>query len=201
MSVSRGTLPRSVSRETQQRLQAFADLLTRWNTRINLVARGDIPDVWERHVQDSLQLAEFMPASAASACDLGSGAGFPGLVLAIATSLRFTLIEADTRKAAFLREAARITGATVAIVNARIEDARLSPTDLVTARALAPLTKLLEFGSPLLHPGGTMLFLKGASAETEIAEAQRRWTMRVERHISRTSRDGVILRISEVERA
>ena len=201
MSVSRETLNQSVSRETLERLQAFVDLLKTWNTRINLISPRDVPNVWARHVGDSLQLTQLIPEVTQTACDLGSGGGFPGLVLAIATGLTFTLIEADARKATFLREAARLTTAPITVVNRRIEATRLPPVDLITARALAPLTKLLELGFPLLRPGGTMLFLKGASAESEVADAQRGWIMHVERHISRTSESGVILRISEVQRA
>ena len=201
MNVSRETLLEAVSRETLERLETFVALLQSWNTRINLVSHGDAEQLWTRHVLDSLQLIRLFPNEAQSAVDLGSGAGFPGLVLAIAGGVRFTLIEADARKAAFLREAGRLTTTDVTVLNARIERIRLPKTDLITARALAPLDKLLRFGVPLLKAEGTMLFLKGAQAEKEIADAERRWTMRLERHISLTSEGGVILRISEVERA
>ncbi len=140
-------------------------------------------------------------STARSAIDLGSGGGFPGLVLAIATGLPFTLIEADSRKATFLREAARVTGTTVTVLTQRIEDANPPAAELITARALAPLAKLLAYSQPLLTPGGTMLFLKGKRAEAEIAEARLDWTMRIERHESQTGGGGVILRISEVQRA
>ena len=201
MNVSRETLDQSVSRETLERLNAFVELLKTWNTRINLISPRDVPNVWVRHVGDSLQLAELIPEITQTACDLGSGGGFPGLVLAIATGLTFTLIEADARKAAFLCEAARLTTAPITVMNRRIQATHVPQVDLITARALAPLTKLLELGFPLLRPGGTMLFLKGASSESEVADAQRGWMMNVERHISRTSESGVILRISEVQRA
>ncbi len=201
MTVSRETLLEGVSRETLERLETYVTLLQVWNTRINLVGHGDTDHLWTRHVLDSLQLFRLFPNEPQSAVDLGSGAGFPGLVLAITCGLRFTLIEADARKAAFLREAARLTRTEVTILNARIENVRLPRTDLITARALAPLDTLLTLGTPLLETDGTMLFLKGAQVEKEIADAERRWTMRLERHISLTSEGGVILRISEVARA
>ncbi len=173
----------------------------RWNARINLVSRGDVAHLWPRHIQDCLQLRRLVPQTAQTAFDLGSGAGFPGLILAMVLQTRFTLVEADTRKAAFLQEAARITATKVTILNCRIEDVQAPKADLITARALAPVSRLLELAQPLLRPGGIMLFLKGSGVEAEIAEAERTWTLHTERHISATSEGGVILRISEVERA
>ena len=201
MSVSRETGQGSVSRETRARLETFVELLLAWNDKINLVSSRDVAFVWPRHIEDSLQLTPLIKAGTHSAIDLGAGAGFPGLVLAIATNIPFTLIEADTRKSAFLREAARLTHAPVTVLAARIETLQLPQADLITARALAPLPRLLDLATPHLAPGGTMLFLKGASAETEVAGANSLWTMTVERHISRTSQDGVVLRITGVQRA
>jgi 16S rRNA (guanine527-N7)-methyltransferase len=197
MGVSRETGP-NVSRETEEKLHLFADLLIAWNARINLVSRADLPKLWSRHIADSLQLVRLVPEAVDSAIDLGSGAGFPGLVLAVATGIPFHLIEADQRKAAFLREAARVTGAAVTVHATRIEAATCPPAALVTARALAPLTQLLPMAARLLRPGGVCLFPKGQSAEREIAEVQGAWTMRVERHISQIDHSGVILRISEI---
>jgi 16S rRNA (guanine527-N7)-methyltransferase len=189
-----------VSRETAFRLALFGTLLLRWNARINLVSRADIEHVWRRHIEDSLQLVTLIPPGTASAIDLGSGAGFPGLILAIATDIPFTLIEADQRKAAFLREAARLTQAPATVLARRIEGLSAAAAPLVTARALAPLTNLLGLAAPLLAEGGVCLFPKGETAEIEIEAAAAAWTMRIERHISRTDRNGVILRISEVAR-
>ncbi len=176
-------------------------LLLVWNRKINLIARRDETWIWRRHVNDSLQLAKLIPPGIDGATDLGSGAGFPGMVLAIATGICFTLVEADARKCAFLREAARATSAPVTVVNERIEATTTPPAALITARALAPLTELLALSHRLLAPGGTLLFPKGISAESEIEIALRQWTMRVERHISETGGGGMILRISEVQRA
>lgn len=200
MSVSRETDFGSVSRETRARLDAFAALLLRWNSRINLVSRGDEADISSRHIDDSLQLLNLIPSGTQRAIDLGSGAGFPGLVLAIATRIPFDLVESDQRKCAFLREAARATQAPAKVHATRIEAANLEPATLITARALAPLKTLLGLAAPLLAKGGVCIFPKGESADREIEEASAAWTMRIERIISRTDRSGVILRISEVTR-
>ncbi len=190
----------SVSRETQERLATYERLLLEWNPRINLIARSSTASVGSRHFDDSLQLLPFFAHDSAAAIDVGSGGGFPGLVLCIATGIPFTLIEADIRKAAFLREVARMTEAPARIVSQRAEAVTGLAAPIVTARALAPLPQLLALCHPLLSPGGTMLLLKGAGVEAEITAALRNWTMRIERHISSTSEGGVILRISEVER-
>lgn len=182
------------------KLQAFLELLRRWNRSVNLVSRADESVLWERHVLDSLQLAPLIPPGVERAIDLGSGAGFPGLVLAIETGIRFDLIEADQRKAAFLREAARVAGATVQVHACRIEACRIPPAPLVTARALAPLPKLLGLAAPLLSGGGICLFLKGANANIELTAAAAEWHMRVESVPSRTAADAVILRVSEIAR-
>ena len=185
--------------EIVRRLEQFAGLLARWNQRINLVSSGDLAKLWSRHIWDSLQLMAHVPA-AASIIDLGSGAGFPGLILAIRTGNPVTLIEADTRKAAFLREAARETATRVTILNARIEEATPSAASIVTARALAPLPTLLHWAAPLLLPGGSCLFLKGKSVDDELTQASTRWHMTIERTPSRTDPDGVILALSHIRR-
>ncbi len=180
---------------TEARLRQFADLLLRWNPTLNLIAAGDASVVWDRHIADSLQLAKLMPPAIERAVDLGSGGGFPGLVLAIATGVRFDLIESDRRKASFLRTAILETGAPATVHNARIEDASVAPAPLVTARALAPLPRLLTLAARFLTPDGTCLFLKGAKVAEERAAAERTWTMAVESIPSDTGPDGVVLRI------
>ena len=176
-------------------LQRFAELLLRWNGTLNLIAAKDSGVVWERHIADSLQLVPLMPEGIQRAVDLGSGGGFPGLVLAIATGVAFDLIESDRRKAAFLRTAILETGAPAQVHCCRIEDARVKPARLVTARALAPMQRLLPLAAPLLTADGVCLFLKGARAEAELAAADADWMMSVERIPSQTSGDGVVLRI------
>lgn len=182
-----------VSRET---LKSFAALLLRWNRRVNLISRGDESLLWERHIADSLQLAELMVPRPDRAIDIGSGAGFPGLILAIATGVQFDLIEADQRKAAFLREAARILNVPVRVHACRAEAVLLPPAPLITARAVAPLPTLLEWAAPLLAPGGTCLFLKGSRVDDELTAAGAEWHIQMQRLPSRTP-GGSILRITE----
>lgn len=193
------SIPADVSRETSQRLIVFAELLQRWNQRINLVSPHDLPHLWDRHIADSLQLLEELPPGAPFV-DLGSGGGFPGLVLAIANDSPVTLVEADQRKASFLREAARATGTTANVIVKRIEQADLPPTRYLTARALAPLPRLLDWSARFLAADGVCLFLKGRGAEDELTAAATEWHMAVSRRRSRTDPDGVILRLSEIRR-
>ncbi len=200
MSVSRETLAPHVSRETLDRLTAFASLLKRWNRRINLISRADEAVLWERHIADSWQLAALVPPGATRGADFGSGAGFPGLVVSVATGLPMHLVESDLRKAAFLHEAARITQAPVTVHSCRVEQAVFPKTDVIMARGLASLPALLALAMPHLALNGVCLFPKGENVDLEIAEAKHSWTMRIERHISSTDRRGVILRVSEVAR-
>ncbi len=188
----------NVSRETRDRLDGFVDCLLRWNSTINLVSRKDEATIWQRHVEDSLQLAALIETPVTRAIDLGSGGGFPGLVLCIATNTPFDLVEADQRKAAFLREAARLTQAPARIHAGRAETLTLEPALLVTARALAPLPALLAIAARFVAPGGSCLFLKGAGVDAELTEARARWHMRVGRTASRTSPRASVLRISEI---
>src|SRR5512132_2616021 len=144
-----------------ERLSAYLAILERWQRRINLVGAGTLADPWRRHFLDSAQLAPLLPSDRPRLIDLGSGAGFPGLVLAILTPVRVRLVESDARKCAFLSEVARMTGAQVEIENARIESLAPAACEVVSARALAPLRKLLEYAGRLLASNGSCLFLKG----------------------------------------
>jgi 16S rRNA (guanine527-N7)-methyltransferase len=188
----------TVSRETRQRLAAYVDLLLRWQRTIHLISQHDVAQVWTRHIDDALQLLPLIPPGTDRGIDLGSGAGLPGLVLAIATGIPFDLIEADHRKAAFLREAARLTAAPATVHATRIEAAAIPRAPLITARALAPLDTLLGWAAPLLAPGGTCLFPKGRGVEDELTAAAARWHMHVLRTPSRTDPSATILRISEI---
>jgi len=189
-----------VSRETMARLEAYAELLTRWSARINLVGRDTIADVWRRHILDSAQLWSFVPKQARGMADLGSGAGFPGLVLAILGVPGVELVEADSRKCAFLREAARITEVAVTLRSCRIEAVPRHPVDVVTARACAPLDRLLGLAEPFLGPDSQCLFLKGERVEEELTLARKHWTMTQSLHQSRSDPRGVVLRLQQVAR-
>ena len=195
--VEHSSILNEVSREKIRQLCA---LLLRWNRTINLISRDDEPLIWERHVADSIQLVTLMTPPPGRAIDLGSGAGFPGLILALASGVPFELIEADRRKAAFLRQAVRLTDAPATVHPVRIQAARLAPAPLITARALAPLPRLLDLAAPFLAPGGQCLFLKGAGVEAELTDAARQWHMRVQQIPSRTAPNASILRISNLSR-
>lgn len=190
--------PNDVPRETRLVLEAFVGLLLQWNRTVNLISSGDLPHVWDRHVADAFQLLPLMQPRPARAIDLGSGAGFPGLILALATGVPFDLIESDHRKAAFLREAARVTNAPVHVHAIRIETANIGPAPLITARALAPLPKLLALAAPLLAPGGVCLFPKGANASAELTAATTQWHMHADSIPSRIASDACILRITDL---
>jgi 16S rRNA (guanine527-N7)-methyltransferase len=190
-----------VSRETLERLETYEALLKQWQRTINLVASSTLSDIWHRHFADSAQLLDLAPPGAERWLDLGSGAGFPGLVLAILLAERghgrVTLIESDTRKAAFLAEIARRVGVAVDIRGTRIEksatQAKLGPVDVVTARALAPLPRLLELSAPYFS-GPTMgLFLKGREVEAEVEAARQLWDFEPELRQSLTAISGRIV--------
>ncbi len=187
-----------VSRETMDRLDSYARLLVAWSTRINLVGRTTLDDLWRRHFLDSAQLLPMIPEGARSLVDLGSGAGFPGLVLSILGVPGVELIEADSRKAAFLREAARVAGASAIVRGCRIEAVAAQEVDVLTARGCAPLDRLLALGKGFIGPGTTCLFLKGARAEEELTTAGKAWTMAVSRYPSRADPGGCILLLQQV---
>ena len=190
----------NVSRETLRRFRSYADLLVNWQASINLVSENTLKDLWRRHIWDSVQLARFIPKSPCVITDLGSGAGFPGLLLSILLDTEVNLVDSSGKKIAFLREAARVTDANVVLHQGRIENLLLPKSDLVTARALAPLDKLLDLAAPVLSPSGRCLFLKGARAEEELTDARKEWKMTVERFPSATNANGVILSIRDIAR-
>jgi 16S rRNA (guanine527-N7)-methyltransferase len=183
------------------KLRQFEALVLKWSLRINLVSKHDLQNLWERHIQDSLALIPYIPAGTAAAIDLGSGAGFPGLVLAIETGIPFTLIESDSRKAAFLLDAARELQAPAKILNCRIETAKCAPAPLITARALAPLDRLLALAVPHLTPDGVCLFPKGRSYEEELKAAEALWRWQVERCKNPFNADACILKLGNIHHA
>jgi len=182
------------------RLEAYAALLLEWSRRINLVAASTLPDLWQRHFIDSAQLFPLVPQTAQRLVDLGSGAGFPGLVLAILGVPGVELIESDARKCAFLREAARVAQAPVTIRTARIESVEAHVVDVVTARGCAPLDRLLVWAQRFIGPDTLCLFPKGADAAQEVDAARQNWTMDVTTHDSRSDPRGVILCLRGVAR-
>lgn len=197
-----------VSRETVEKLETYEALLKRWQKTINLVAPSTLETIWHRHFADSAQLAPLIPETAVNRLDLGSGAGFPGLILAImaanTSSIRHTLIESDSRKAAFLREVARNTGVAVDIVVERIEKVptrvKLALFDCVTARALAALEQLCELAQPFLAGHAMCLFLKGREVESEVTTARASWAFNAAYVPSITDPDGRIICLSGLRR-
>ena len=188
-----------VSRETLSRLKAYADLLADWNARHNLVAKSTLPDLWSRHFLDSAQLAPLIPAEARTLADLGSGAGFPGLVLAVMRpDLAVTLHDATTKKCAFLQAAAERMGVKVTVRNARLEDLSPHPFDVVTARALAPLPQLLTYAYPFTAPNSVCLFLKGQNLGPELTEAHKYWNMKASQVPSQTEPSAAIVTVRQL---
>ncbi|GAB2177737.1 16S rRNA (guanine(527)-N(7))-methyltransferase RsmG [Dongia sp. agr-C8] len=191
-----------VSRETMAALETYAGLLRKWQKAINLVSGATLDDVWNRHFLDSAQLLPLLPEGDGHITDLGSGAGFPGLVLALLSGRAANLVESDQRKAAFLGEVARATGCAgrVQIHAARVEALKPWVSPIITARALADLTQLLDWASPFLSTASVCIFPKGAKAEEELTAALRVWKMTVERVRSVTDPTGLILRLSHLEK-
>ena len=190
-----------VSRETLARLQLYVELLVAWNRRINLVGPRTLGDVWRRHILDSAQLRPLIPPSARILVDLGSGAGLPGLILAILGVPEVHLVEADQRKCAFIREAARVTGTPVTLHAQRLEKITGIRADLVTARAFAPLPNLLDQAENLVDTHSILLFLKGKTVGEELTEAAKGWKMRATLHPSVSDPSGTVLRLEQVIRA
>ena len=194
-----------VSRETIAALETYATLLAKWQKAINLVSAATLPDLWQRHFLDSAQLLPLLPPVSAgdgAITDLGSGAGFPGLVLAILSGRPAHLVESDQRKAAFLGEVARATGCAdrVKVHAARAETIKPWTAGAVTARALADLSQLLDWSAPFVGPDTVLLFPKGAKADEELTAAERVWKMVTERRRSVTDSTGLILRLSHLEK-
>ena len=193
-----------VSHETESRLDLFVNLFLRWQKAVQLVAPSTLSKLWTRHIADSLQLVALAPAATRWA-DLGTGGGFPGLVIAIAIAGRpgatVHLIESDTRKAAFLREAVRITEAPATVHNERVESAaeRIGTLDVVTARALAPTAKQLSLAYPLLSAGARGLFLKGQDVDSELTEAAKSWSIDYSIQPSLTDPGGRIVLVNRAQ--
>lgn len=195
----------NVSRETMDKLERFEALLLKWNHSINLVSRNTIDDVWQRHFLDSAQLWGQRPLNARTWLDIGSGGGFPGLVVAILAAeednqIKVVLVESDIRKSAFLIKVSQELGLNTEILTERAEDLVPQRADIISARALAPLVKLLEFS--LQHGKGSTvhLFSKGKNAELELTEARKYWTFKLQKTPSISDSTGKILKIEGLGR-
>lgn len=198
----------AVSRETLDKLNLYEQLLLRWQKVVNLIGPATIDDIPERHFADSAQLLKYIPDMNVRLVDMGSGAGFPGLVLAIMGVREVHLVESDVRKATFLREVSRETGLcevksiapSVIIHDIRVEDCNIKEIDLITARALAPLTDLLNHTKKLINQSDKpyFLFLKGEKYQEEIEKAQKRFNFDIQTHQSITDNSGKVLKINNL---
>jgi 16S rRNA (guanine527-N7)-methyltransferase len=189
-----------VSRETLARLTTYVALLERWQNSVNLVGKGTLNDIWRRHILDSAQLYNLLPSPFGRVVDLGSGAGFPGMVLAIMGATDVELIEANTRKCGFLREVARVTNTQVIINNDRIEGVAPRIADVVTARALAPLPRLLGYAKTYVGPETICLFLKGRRLHQELTDARKTWKMGITTITSLSDAGGSVLHLRKLSR-
>ena len=186
-----------VSRETMGKLESYVALVEKWQPRVNLVSLASLPDIWTRHIWDSAQLAPYIQGTSPRLVDVGSGAGFPGLVLAILTDAECHLVESDQKKAVFLSTVIRECGLTAKVHNHRVENLPCLEAAIITVRALAPLDRLLPLLATQLRPGTRCLFLKGAQAEAELAALAKRldetanvtWRL----HPSLTNPDGSVI--------
>lgn len=197
--------PVNVSRETLEKLQRYQALLGEWQQMMNLVSNNSLPHAWERHFEDSLQILPLMPAGPAVVADLGSGAGFPGLVLAICRpDIKMHLVESTGKKCRFLDTVSHETNIPVTIHNERIESVAGSfKVDVITARALANLSALLDYVAPWvsINPAVSLIFMKGQQADAEVAEARKRWAFDLAEHPSKTEENAKILVLTNVRRS
>jgi len=202
--VTKAEVIERVSRETCQKLEVYVELLTKWNRAINLVSKSTLENVWERHIADSLQVMDMAPNSG-QWVDLGSGGGLPGLVVAAASSessrdRQVTLVESDSRKCAFMAAAANAMDLDVTIQRRRIEETDAKTYDIISARALAPLSDLLELALPYRNEKTVCIFPKGEKADLEMAAAQRNWVVSFDTRQSMTDPLAKIFRIQEYSR-
>ena len=193
-----------VSRETLMDLEAYADEILKWNPKINLISRSTVANIWQRHIEDSVQVF-FPDQKTRKWVDIGSGAGLPGLVVAIlakteSPKTQVTLIESDQRKGAFCRSVIRKLDLNAKVLSERIESAPSQGADIVSARALAPLSSLMSYANLHLKTDGFAIFQKGAGWEAEVEEALANWRFTVEKRPSRTESAAVILTIGDIIR-
>lgn len=193
-----------VSRETFDRLSHYVSLIQKWNQAINLVSKSTIPQIWQRHIADSLQLASYLDVSQSKWVDLGSGGGLPALVIAIVAKerfpdIQFELVEVDQRKSVFLRQVARELDLRVKVQTTKIEDTPPLNADVLSARALAPLSVLCSYAQRHLKSDGFCLFPKGAQSDAEVTEARKLWSFSLEQATSKTEPQAKLLILRAIE--
>lgn len=195
-----------VSRETYLKLDRYRQSLIEWRQKFNLISKNTLDDIWNRHIEDSAQIFEYIPTKAQKLLDVGSGAGFPGMVVAIISAektpyLKITLVDSTLKKTVYLNHVKEITGiSNTEILNCRVENITDKKFDVITARAVTSLDNLLEYVAPLLSKNGICIFLKGRSYKDEIDAARQHWFFDLQEKQSKTSKDGKILIISNIKK-
>jgi len=194
-----------VSDDTMGRLTDYAELLMRWQGSVNLVGKSSVEDLWRRHFLDSAQLCAHLPSRSGSggarvALDIGSGGGFPGVVMAIIGDIHVHLVESNAKKCAFLRQLVRLTAASATVHGQRIEDMKSFAVDVFTARATASVSQLLDYAEPFIGSVGQCLLLKGRKHDEELTDSAKNWIMESEIIQSLTDRSGVILKLKGISR-
>ncbi len=204
MTIVPDWLAGDVSRETLNDLERFHDLFLKWNAKINLVSRSSAPELWNRHIWDSAQVWSLAP-EASHWADFGSGGGFPAIICAIFAKnaqrdTRFSLVESDQRKSTFLRTAIRELGVNASVLAKRVESLEPLEANIISARALSPLSDLLEFTAQHSARDGQALFPKGELWQSELEDARKTWTFDCKAHSSHTEAQAAILQIKELKR-
>lgn len=189
-----------VSRETLEKLKIYAAMLQKWQKAINLVSKTTLPDLWNRHMLDSFQVLEPINATSGIWIDLGSGAGFPALVVAMISDFNVHVVESDQRKCLFMKEVSRETSTPIIVHNSRIEAVEPIRADVISARALAPLEKLLDYAEPFSTEKTEFLFLKGQDVDAELTQAAKCWNIEPIKYKSLSSNEGCILKLVGVSR-
>lgn len=192
----------NVSRETMENIKIYATHLTKWQKNINLVSGSTIESLWERHFYDSYQLKDYFEGAEQRKLrilDIGSGAGFPGLLLSMLDIGEFHMVESNGKKCAFMRQVIRDTNSTAIVHAERVEEMDIFPVDYIISRACAPLDKLLRLAQNFIQEDVICLFLKGQTASEEIEEAQKNWSFHVEKFTSKSEDTGVILKVSHIK--
>ncbi len=195
----------NVSRETIDKLKAYEALVLEWNNKFNLVSKSSVSDIWHRHIEDSMQLCEYITQKDEILYDFGSGAGFPGVVIAIMAqemfpNLKISLIESIGKKAKFLSVVNDELDLKMDIYNDRIENLNLKKANIITSRAMASLEKLLEYSKPFCSNKTKLLFLKGEKWQEEVKEAEKKWLFKFIAQKSQTSDNGCVLQIENIRR-
>ena len=187
-----------VSYETYEKLCLFHEILVKWQKRINLISQNSIHEIWTRHILDSVQIKNHIGAFSCEILDIGSGAGFPGIILSIVGFENITLIESDTKKSIFLKEAIRVIGSKASVINDRVENLHDKKYDVITSRAVADLDQLIALSHPHLKENGYCLFPKGRNYTMELEKAKKHWDVSCEINPSIIDKQGVILKIFSI---